>query len=179
MSKTLTEILQELPQERRKKVADRCADLTYQELNNQTQQNNPHTDSSAFPNSTITLELPSQCYYLLIKLALLEEEILTRIIEKSLFLYLSYQDTLGEIVTTNITSDSCRDQERMLTVTLALPIFLQEKLIRWTEQYHQPIASLLHEALEFYEQKSIRFEQNPTDKNANSESLSASLGFAH
>jgi hypothetical protein len=173
MSKALTEVLQELPLERRDRIANRCAELVYEKLNNNgifyedLENKYRNRDSSSSQEQKVTFYLFPEVDRCLRILSTIEEDSLAKIIKKSILLYILYKDTLGEKKIDFEQNDKSFDCSKMTKESIYLPDSLFKKIIDFTGSNHELISYFINQAFEFYQSKT-NYDFNYIDLESNS-----------
>ncbi|MEB3308698.1 MAG: hypothetical protein VKJ02_00535 [Snowella sp.] len=173
MSKNLTDILQNLPIERRKKIAERSADLVYETLKN----NNYFQEDTI--NSDQTTELSSQrknsqtkkltfytfraIHRYLKILSAIQAKNMAEIMKNAISLYLAYRHTLGETNIDSTQQDTLLKTSKMIKVTIYLPDSLFEELTNFTGNDNELISWFIYNAVEFYSSRLTEKIQNIDD----------------
>lgn len=173
MPKTLTELLQELPLERRKKIVNRSAELVYEKLNDNSifyedlENKYRNRDSSSSHEQKVTFYLFPEVDRCLRILSTIEEDSLAKIIKKSILLYILYKDTLGEKKIDFEQNDTSLDRSKMTKTSIYLPDSLFKKIIDFTGSNHELISYFINQAFEFYKSKT-NYDFNYIDLESNS-----------
>ena len=173
MPKALTEVLQELPLERRDRIANRCAELVYEKLNNNgifyedLENKYRNRDSSSSQEQKVTFYLFPEVDRCLRILSTIEEDSLAKIIKKSILLYILYKDTLGEKKIDFEQNDTFLDRSKMTKTSIYLPDSLFKKIIDFTGSNHELISYFINQAFEFYKSKT-NYDFNYIDLESNS-----------
>jgi len=173
MPKALTEVLQELPLERRDRIANRCAELVYEKLNNNgifyedLENKYRNRDSSSSQEQKVTFYLFPEVDRCLRILSTIEEDSLAKIIKKSILFYILYKDTLGEKKIDFEQNDTSLDRSKMTKTSIYLPDSLFKKIIDFTGSNHELISYFINQAFEFYKSKT-NYDFNYIDLESNS-----------
>ena len=173
MPKTLTELLQELPLERRKKIANRSAELVYEKLNNNSifyedlENKYRNRDSSSSHEQKVTFYLFPEVVRHLRILSAIEADSMAEIIKKSILLYILYKDTLGEKKIDFEQNEKSFDCSKMTKTSIYLPDSLFKKIIDFTGSNHELISYFINQAFEFYKIKT-NYDFNYIDLESNS-----------
>jgi hypothetical protein len=173
MPKALTEVLQELPLERRDRIANRCAELVYEKLNDNSifyedlENKYRNRDSSSSQEQKVTFYLFPEVDRCLRILSTIEEDSLAKIIKKSILLYILYQDTLDEKKIDFEQNDTSLDRSKMTKTSVYLPDSLFKKIIDFTGSNHELISYFINQAFEFYKSKT-NYDFNYIDLESNS-----------
>jgi hypothetical protein len=173
MSKALTEVLQELPLERRDRIANRCAELVYEKLNNNgifyedLENKYRNRDSSSSQEQKVTFYLFPEVDRCLRILSTIEEDSLAKIIKKSILLYILYKDTLGEKKIDFEQKDTSLDRSKMTKTSIYLPDSLFKKIIDFTGSNNELISYFINQAFDFYKNKT-NYDFNYIDLESNS-----------
>jgi len=173
MPKALTEVLQELPLERRDRIANRCAELVYEKLNNNgifyedLENKYRNRDSSSSQEQKVTFYLFPEVDRCLRILSTIEEDSLAKIIKKSILLYILYKDTLGEKKIDFEQNDTSLDRSKMTKTSIYLPDSLFKKIIDFTGSNNELISYFINQAFDFYKNKT-NYDFNYIDLESNS-----------
>jgi hypothetical protein len=173
MPKALIEVLQELPLERRDRIANRCAELVYEKLNDNSifyedlENKYRNRDSSSSQEQKVTFYLFPEVDRCLRILSTIEEDSLAKIIKKSILLYILYQDTLGEKKINFEQNDTSLDRSKMTKTSIYLPDSLFKKIIDFTGSNNELISYFINQAFEFYKNKT-NYDFNYIDLESNS-----------
>jgi hypothetical protein len=173
MSKALTEVLQKLPLERRDRIANRCAELVYEKLNNNgifyedLENKYRNRDSSSSQEQKVTFYLFPEVDRCLRILSTIEEDSLAKIIKKSILLYILYKDTLGEKKIDFEQNDTSLDRSKMTKTSIYLPDSLFKKIIDFTGSNNELISYFINQAFDFYKNKT-NYDFNYIDLESNS-----------
>ena len=173
MPKTLTELLQELPLERRKKIANRSAELVYEKLNDNSifyedlENKYRNRDSSSSHEQKVTFYLFPEVVRHLRILSAIEADSMAKIIKKSILLYILYKDTLGEKKIDFEQNEKSFDCSKMTKTSIYLPDSLFKKIIDFTGSNHELISYFINQAFEFYKSKT-NYDFNYIDLESNS-----------
>jgi hypothetical protein len=173
MPKTLTELLQELPLERRKKIANRSAELVYEKLNDNSifyedlENKYRNRDSSSSHEQKVTFYLFPEVVRHLRILSAIEADSMAEIIKKSILLYILYKDTLGEKKIDFEQNEKSFDCSKMTKTSIYLPDSLFKKIIDFTGSNHELISYFINQAFEFYKSKT-NYDFNYIDLESNS-----------
>jgi hypothetical protein len=173
MPKALTEVLQELPLERRDRIANRCAELVYEKLNNNgifyedLENKYRNRDSSSSQEQKVTFYLFPEVDRCLRILSTIEEDSLAKIIKKSILLYILYKDTLGEKKIDFEQNDTSLDRSKMTKTSIYLPDSLFKKIIDFTGSNNELISYFINQAFDFYKSKT-NYDFNYIDLESNS-----------
>jgi hypothetical protein len=173
MPKTLTELLQELPLERRKKIANRSAELVYEKLNDNSifyedlENKYRNRDSSSSHEQKVTFYLFPEVVRHLRILSAIEADSMAEIIKKSILLYILYKDTLGEKKIDFEQNEKSFDCSKMTKTSIYLPDSLFKKIIDFTGSNHELISYFINQAFEFYKIKT-NYDFNYIDLESNS-----------
>jgi hypothetical protein len=173
MPKTLTELLQELPLERRKKIANRSAELVYEKLNNNSifyedlENKYRNRDSSSSQEQKVTFYLFPEVVRHLRILSAIEADSMGEIIKKSILLYILYKNTLGEKKIDFDQNEKSFDCSKMTKTSIYLPDSLFKKIIDFTGSNHELISYFINQAFEFYKSKT-NYDFNYIDLESNS-----------
>ena len=159
MPKTLTELLQELPLERRKKIANRSAELVYEKLNDNSifyedlENKYRNRDSSSSQEQKVTFYLFPEVVRHLRIISAIEANSIEEIIKKSILLYILYKDTLGENKIDFEQNEKSFDCSKMTKTSIYLPDSLFKKIIDFTGSNHELISYFINQAFDFYKSK--------------------------
>jgi hypothetical protein len=173
MPKTLTELLQELPLERRKKIANRSAELVYEKLNDNSifyedlENKYRNRDSSSYHEQKVTFYLFPEVVRHLRILSAIEADSMAEIIKKSILLYILYKDTLGEKKIDFEQNEKSFDCSKMTKTSIYLPDSLFKKIIDFTGSNHELISYFINQAFDFYKSKT-NYDFNYIDLESNS-----------
>ena len=173
MPKALTELLQELPLERRKKIANRSAELVYEKLNDNSifyedlENKYRNRDSSSSHEQKVTFYLFPEVVRHLRILSAIEADSMAKIIKKSILLYILYKDTLGEKKIDFEQNEKSFDCSKMTKTSIYLPDSLFKKIIDFTGSNHELISYFINQAFEFYKSKT-NYDFNYIDLESNS-----------
>jgi hypothetical protein len=173
MPKALAEVLQELPLERRDRIANRCAELVYEKLNNNgifyedLENKYRNRDSSSSQEQKVTFYLFPEVDRCLRILSTIEEDSLAKIIKKSILLYILYKDTLGEKKIDFEQNDTSLDRSKMTKTSIYLPDSLFKKIIDFTGSNNELISYFINQAFDFYKNKT-NYDFNYIDLESNS-----------
>lgn len=173
MPKALTELLQELPLERRKKIANRSAELVYEKLNDNSifyedlENKYRNRDSSSSHEQKVTFYLFPEVVRHLRILSAIEADSMAEIIKKSILLYILYKDTLGEKKIDFEQNEKSFDCSKMTKTSIYLPDSLFKKIIDFTGSNHELISYFINQAFEFYKSKT-NYDFNYIDLESNS-----------
>jgi hypothetical protein len=173
MPKALTELLQELPLERRKKIANRSAELVYEKLNDNSifyedlENKYRNRDSSSSHEQKVTFYLFPEVVRHLRILSAIEADSMAEIIKKSILLYILYKDTLGEKKIDFEQNEKYFDCSKMTKTSIYLPDSLFKKIINFTGSNHELISYFINQAFEFYKSKT-NYDFNYIDLESNS-----------
>jgi len=173
MPKALTEVLQELPLERRDRIANRCAELVYEKLNNNgifyedLENKYRNRDSSSSQEQKVTFYLFPEVDRCLRILSTIEEDSLAKIIKKSILLYILYKNTLGEKKIDFEQNDTSLDRSKMTKTSIYLPDSLFKKIIDFTGSNNELISYFINQAFDFYKSKT-NYDFNYIDLESNS-----------
>ena len=173
MPKTLTELLQELPLERRKKIANRSAELVYEKLNDNSifyedlENKYRNRDSSSSHEQKVTFYLFPEVVRHLKIISAIEANSIEEIIKKSILLYILYKDTLGEKKIDFEQNEKSFDCSKMTKTSIYLPDSLFKKIIDFTGSNHELISYFINQAFEFYKSKT-NYDFNYIDLESNS-----------
>ena len=173
MPKTLTELLQELPLERRKKIANRSAELVYEKLNDNSifyedlENKYRNRDSSSSQEQKVTFYLFPEVVRHLKIISAIEANSIEEIIKKSILLYILYKDTLGEKKIDFEQNEKSFDCSKMTKTSIYLPDSLFKKIIDFTGSNHELISYFINQAFEFYKSKT-NYDFNYIDLESNS-----------
>jgi len=173
MPKALTEVLQELPLERRDRIANRCTELVYEKLNDNSifyedlENKYRNRDSSSSQEQKVTFYLFPEVDRCLRILSTIEEDSLAKIIKKSILLYILYKDTLGEKKIDFEQNDTSLDRSKMTKTSIYLPDSLFKKIIDFTGSNNELISYFINQAFDFYKSKT-NYDFNYIDLESNS-----------
>lgn len=173
MPKALTEVLQELPLERRDRIANRCAELVYEKLNDNSifyedlENKYRNRDSSSSHEQKVTFYLFPEVVRHLRILSAIEADSMAKIIKKSILLYILYKDTLGEKKIDFEQNEKSFDCSKMTKTSIYLPDSLFKKIIDFTGSNHELISYFINQAFEFYKSKT-NYDFNYIDLESNS-----------
>ena len=173
MPKALTELLQELPLERRKKIANRSAELVYEKLNDNSifyedfENKYRNRDSSSSHEQKVTFYLFPEVVRHLRILSAIEADSMAKIIRKSILLYIIYKDTLGEKKIDFEQNEKSFYCSKMTKTSIYLPDSLFKKIIDFTGSNHELISYFINQAFEFYKSKT-NYDFNYIDLESNS-----------
>jgi hypothetical protein len=173
MPKALTEVLQELPLERRDRIANRCAELVYEKLNNNgifyedLENKYRNRDSSSSQEQKVTFYLFPEVVRHLRIISAIEANSIEEIIKKSILLYILYKDTLDEKKIDFDQNKKSFDCSKMTKTSIYLPDSLFKKIIDFTGSNHELISYFINQAFEFYKSKT-NYDFNYIDLESNS-----------
>jgi hypothetical protein len=173
MPKTLTELLQELPLERRKKIANRSAELVYEKLNDNSifyedlENKYRNRDSSSSQEQKVTFYLFPEVVRHLRIISAIEANSIEEIIKKSILLYILYKDTLDEKKIDFDQNKKSFDCSKMTKTSIYLPDSLFKKIIDFTGSNHELISYFINQAFDFYKNKT-NYDFNYIDLESNS-----------
>lgn len=173
MPKALTEVLQELPLERRDRIANRCAELVYEKLNNNgifyedLENKYRNRDSSSSQEQKVTFYLFPEVVRHLRIISAIEANSIEEIIKKSILLYILYKDTLDEKKIDFDQNKKSFDCSKMTKTSIYLPDSLFKKIIDFTGSNNELISYFINQAFDFYKNKT-NYDFNHIDLESNS-----------
>jgi hypothetical protein len=173
MPKALTKVLQELPLERRDRIANRCAELVYEKLNDNSifyedlENKYRNRDSSSSQEQKVTFYLFPEVVRHLRIISAIEANSIEEIIKKSILLYILYKDTLDEKKIDFDQNKKSFDCSKMTKTSIYLPDSLFKKIIDFTGSNHELISYFINQAFEFYKSKT-NYDFNYIDLESNS-----------
>lgn len=156
MSKTLTDILQNLPIERRQKIAERSADLVYEILKNNdhfqegSTNSNQATELLISQTNKLTLYFFPEMLRSLRILSVIQMKSVSEIMRNAIFIYLAYKHTLGETKFDSRQQDMSLKISKMMKVTIYLSDPLFKEITDFTGNSNELILCFIHNAIKFY-----------------------------
>ncbi|PZV27756.1 MAG: hypothetical protein DCF12_02780 [Snowella sp.] len=172
MSKTLSDVLQKLPLERREKIANRSAKLVYEILNNNDNfcedldNKYVNINPSNSQEQKVTFYLFPEVIRHLRIVSAIEADSMAEIIKKSILLYILYKNTLGEKKIDFGEKYKSFDRSQMAKISIYLPDSLFKKITDFTGSNNELISYFMAEAFEFCKSKT-NYDFNHIESNSN------------